>query len=236
MRDDGTAPARGEWSFDESVTERFDDMLERSIPDYYGMRDLVRRIGLRFVQPHTDVVDLGCSRGGALASLLDHVPDSTRLVGVETSRPMLEAARARFRREPRVDVVDLDLRESYPDAHASLTLAVLTVMFVPVEYRLRLLGEVFRSTVPGGAFVMVEKVLGSDPAADALLSHVYREHKLTTGYTADEIDRKRLALEGRLVPLVGAFNEEQLRRAGFATVECFWRSMNFAGWVAIRER
>ena len=63
---DTTMPS-GKWRFDGDVTAAFDDMLERSIPQYNVMRDAVVSVGRTFVQPMTDVVDIGCSRGEALA-------------------------------------------------------------------------------------------------------------------------------------------------------------------------
>jgi len=30
-------------------------------------------------------------------------------------------------------------------------------------------------------------------------------------------------------------NEQMLSAAGFKYIECFWRYLNFCGWVAIRE-
>jgi tRNA (cmo5U34)-methyltransferase len=44
-----------------------------------------------------------------------------------------------------------------------------------------------------------------------------------------------LALEGVLVPVTAAWNEQLLKGAGFSQVECFWRWMNFAGWVAVKD-
>lgn len=63
---DQTVPT-GQWEFDEGVTAVFDNMLARSIPQYEEMRRLVFEIGCRYVKPHTDIVDLGCSRGEAMA-------------------------------------------------------------------------------------------------------------------------------------------------------------------------
>ena len=45
----------------------------------------------------------------------------------------------------------------------------------------------------------------------------------------------RASLEGVLVPVTAEWNEAMLHAAGFRQVECFWRWMNFAGWLAIRE-
>jgi tRNA (cmo5U34)-methyltransferase len=64
---------------------------------------------------------------------------------------------------------------------------------------------------------------------------LYHALKQSNGYSREDIDRKRFALEGVLVPVTARWNEELLRGAGFGEVDCFWRWMNFAGWVAVRE-
>ena len=69
MLDEGYAAPK--WEFDEFVTQVFDDMLERSIPQYGVMRDSVLAAAMPFQQSHTDIVDLGCSRGGAIAPFID---------------------------------------------------------------------------------------------------------------------------------------------------------------------
>ena len=55
--------AGDKWKFNDEVTDVFDEMLERSIPDYFGMRRNTTELALRFAQPGTSIVDLGCSRG-----------------------------------------------------------------------------------------------------------------------------------------------------------------------------
>ena len=57
---------RGAWQFDQEVTAVFDDMLQRSIPQYNAMRMVTYEVGRRFVQPGTAIIDMGCSRGQAL--------------------------------------------------------------------------------------------------------------------------------------------------------------------------
>jgi len=63
---------------------------------------------------------------------------------------------------------------------------------------------------------------------------LYYRLKSANGYSQEEIQRKRMSLEGVLVPVTAAWNEELLRQAGFQQVDCFWRWMNFAGWVALK--
>jgi len=232
-RDTGYAADR--WAFDDEVTRVFDDMLERSIPQYRTMRSLVHAVGRKFVHSHSTVVDLGCSRGEALAPFAGHV---RRLVGLEVSEPMLQAAAARFGDRPDVELMHADLRHGVglegEGWEATLVLSVLTLMFVPVEYRPGLLAEVYELLRPVGALILVEKVLGSSGRVHRLLTDLYYDGKRQAGYDQDAIDRKRLALEGVLVPLTASANEELLAGAGFREVECFWRCGPFVAWVAVK--
>jgi tRNA (cmo5U34)-methyltransferase len=232
----GHLPTGQRWEFDESVTDVFDDMLERSIPQYAVMRDAVHDAARRHVVPGASIVDLGCSRGGALARFVEELGAANRYFGVDVSEPMLEAARERFRGHAGIVHVDrLDLRESYPDVGgACVTMAVLTLQFVPINYRQKIVQTVYEQTRPGGAFVVVEKVLGSGSRVDDLMVDAYHALKARNGYTREEIDRKRLALEGVLVPVTARWNEELLRSAGFREVDCIWRWFNFAAWVAVK--
>lgn len=229
-------PSGARWAFDESVAACFDDMLERSIPQHAEMRRLVTALGLRYVRANSDVLDLGCSRGDALAPFIERAADARSFVGVEISPPMLAAAAERFRDvpPPRVQLLSLDLRSAFPVAVPSLVLSVLTLQFVPIEYRQRIVRAVFEALLPGGAFILVEKILGADGVLDAVLVDEYLALKVASGYTPEEIARKRLALEGALVPITAEWNESMLRHAGFAHVDCFWRWCNFAGWIALK--
>lgn len=86
----------------------------------------------------------------------------------------------------------------------------------------------------GGALIFVEKVLGSTADLDGVMVDTYYALKAQNGYSQEQIERKRLSLEGVFVPVTAKWNEELLYSAGFAEVDCFWRWMNFAGWIAIK--
>jgi tRNA (cmo5U34)-methyltransferase len=149
---------------------------------------------------------------------------------------MLAAARARFVGEqaPELQLYALDLRSAFPVCVPSLVLSVLTLQFIPIEHRQRLVQNVFDALLPGGAFIVVEKVLGASSALDTLFVDEYLALKSRHGYSDAEIARKRLALEGVLVPITAEWNEAMFRRAGFLHVDCFWRWCNFAGWLCVK--
>jgi tRNA (cmo5U34)-methyltransferase len=226
------------WQFDAEVAHVFDDMLKRSIPQYDVMRRTVFELACAYVKDNDTIVDLGCSRGEALAPFVQKFGAYNHYIGVDVSEPMLDAARERFQGMINCGLVDIracDLRSAYPPAKAAVTLCVLTLQFTPIEHRQKILRTIYQHTKPGGALILVEKVLGATADLDTLMVERYYTLKAENGYTQEQIERKRLSLEGVLVPVTAHWNEELLRTAGFSQVDCFWRWMNFAGWIAVKD-
>jgi len=235
MKDEITAT--GKWEFDDDVTKAFDDMLKRSIPQYDIMRKAVFDIGCKFVKQGTDIVDLGTSRGESVDALIKKFGAWNRFHLVDRSPAMLTILKDRYKgyiESGVVNVRDTDLRSDFPSVRASLVQSVLTIQFIPIEYRQRIIQSIYNSLNPGGAFIIVEKLLGNTSDLNDLMVNLYYNLKRENKYTDDQIERKRLSLEGVLVPVTARWNEELLSQAGFREVDCFWRWMNFAAWVAVR--
>jgi tRNA (cmo5U34)-methyltransferase len=232
---DKTIP-EGPWLFNDGVTKVFDNMLERSIPGFADMRSLTTQLACRYAQPGTFVLDLGCSRGGSLEPIIDVLGSKQRYLGVEISDPMRKAASERFvsRTEIDIKIIDMDLRLDFPSVESSVILSILTIQFIPIEYRQAILASAYSSLRSGGAFILVEKILGTNAHLNSTFVDLYYGMKGRNGYTEEEINSKRIALEGVLVPVTANWNEQLLKDAGFSQVECFWRNLNFAGWIAIK--
>lgn len=227
-----TLQPEGPWDFDADVTEVFDDMLARSIPQYEMMRDAVYRLGTSVLKDDDWIIDLGSSRGEAVARLIERT--KCRATLVEVSEPMREVLRTRFKDDDRVRVRSLDLRHSFPEHEAGLILSVLTLMFIPINYRQRVIQRAYDALRPGGAFIVVEKLLGQSADLDFKFQTFYHALKHDSGYDYESIDRKAASLEGVLVPVTAAWNIELLRQAGFRQIDCFWRWFNFGGFIAIK--
>jgi tRNA (cmo5U34)-methyltransferase len=225
------------WTFDGDVTAVFDDMLARSIPQYAVMRDAVYQLACRYIQPRTAVVDLGSSRGEAVAKLVSHYAMVNRFHLTDVSEPMLAALRERFAHDIAINTVRVqhcDLRSDFPLCEPSVVLCILTLQFTPIEYRQQIVQTIYDKLLPHGALILVEKVLGATAPINQLMVDIYYDMKREHGYTEEQIQRKRMALEGVLVPVTAAWNEALLDQAGFRQVDCFWRWCNFAGWLAVK--
>lgn len=239
----GNAPEDGgKWEFGKDVAAVFDDMLARSIPNYPDLRKITTDAAVllagRFEDPY--IVDLGASRGAALAPIVERLGDGARYLATDVSDPMLEACRERFAEEIEAGslrVENADLRAGLPSLEGSPSVYVLslTLQFIPIEYRQMILRGLYRSLSPGGGLIITEKVLGVAAESNELLVDLYYGLKRENGYSDEAIERKRLSLEGVLVPLTAEMNEDWISAAGFELVECIWAWANFRAWIAIKR-
>lgn len=227
----------GKWEFNQAVTDCFDEMLERSIPQYETMRDLVTKIGRRYLKINRAVVDIGCSNGLAVEPFVrENALDHTFYL-FDVSQPMLEACGKRFGYQSHNEnffIQNYDITKGLPDMKACLVLSILTLQFTPIEYRQKIVQSIYDRLDKGGALILVEKVLGNTNEIDEMFVSEYYRLKSENAYTEEQIAAKRKSLEGVLVPITAEWNEGLLRSAGFSKVDCFWRYLNFAGLVAVK--
>lgn len=230
------------WEFDAAVADCFSDMLSRSIPQYNVMRDLSAQLVVDMTNnnKNINILDIGCSDGLMIQSMLEKFKgDCVRFTGVDISEPMLERAKARFdivnqTSKNKVVVQNCDLRYDFPVNNYSAITSILSLQFIPIEYRQQILQEIYNNLVQGGVFIFVEKVLGNTADLNKLFVKNYYDLKEKNGYSKEQIERKRLSLEGVLVPVTSSWNEHLLQQAGFREIDVFWRYLNFVGYIAIK--
>lgn len=229
--------ASGKWKFDKEVTEVFENMLSRSIPDILNLRNTVTKLIVRYAKTGTTVLDLGCSQGGAIKKSLELIRQDVKFLGVEVSPSMRTFAKKnleKYIKTGKVEIINCDLKTDFPDTKNTVVLSVLTLQFIPIEYRQAIVAKVFNSLESGGIFILVEKILGDNSPGNQLLENLYYDLKGRNGYTQEEILKKRKSLEGVLVPVTSQWNEELMHQAGFKYVQKFWQQLNFSGWVALK--
>ena len=228
-----------QFSFDQDVAAVFDDMLERSIPYYRDLQQLIARFSSHFVKPNSVLYDLGCSTGTTLKEIINITKaQQTHYLGVDLSRPMIEKARASLSSDfpdESVTLMTHDLNNPLifkaPCYFMSL---ILSLQFTAIQRRLPLLNNIYKSLEPGGALVLVEKIHLETPLLESLYTREYHHFKEDNGYSPLEINRKQRALKQTLLPLSLTQNTQLLMDAGFSTITPFYQWLNFAGLIAIK--
>lgn len=130
-----------------TVAEQW-DQVRREL--FGGEVDL--HLALALIDPASAVGDLGCG-SGHLAELL--APHVARLVAVDGSVEMADAARARLSAQPNVDVRHGDL-EQLPIGDGELDLAVLSLVLHYVPEPARVIAEAHRVLSPSGRLIVLD--------------------------------------------------------------------------------
>ena len=227
-----------DWIFDKRVVEVFDDMVSRSVPFYQETHQMAVDLAKRFVQPDTEIVDLGCSTATLLISTQRAIDiPKARYIGVDNSKSMLSEAKRKAEEAgcaANTVFVEADIEKELPFSNASVVFMNYTLQFIRPLHRERLLTAINERLCPGGCLVILEKVLSEHSVFNRMYIEIYHEFKRNAGYNDDEIARKRESLENIMVPFRVGENIELMTRAGFGTVDMFFKWYNWVGYVAVK--
>ena len=224
-----------DFSFGGPTAQVFDDMVNRSVPFYAEIQNMVTELSCDFATPGSTVYDLGCSTGTTLLKL-DHLlePD-IRLMGLDNAADMLALARDKVKTARRpIGFVLADFEEPLLLEQASVVLMVLTLQFVRPLRREQVVRMICNALPHQGAFILVEKIVSTSGLFNRLFIKHYYDYKKRNGYSELEIAQKREALENVLIPYRLEENLALLKQAGFRKSEVFFRWYNFCGIVAIK--
>ncbi len=224
-----------DFKFNRKVACVFDDMVIRSVPFYEEMQRMISELATDHFQDNTNIYDLGCSTGATLIRMNDSIPSNIQFIGIDDSPDMLEKCReklkeAGFERPVKLQVADLNAGVNIIDA--SVVIVCLTLQFVRPINRDRLLKSIYNGLVPGGAVIIIEKIIAEDSTFNRDFIKYYYDMKRRNNYSEMEISQKREALENVLIPYKLSENIIMLREAGFSQCEIFFKWYNFSGFIA----
>jgi len=223
------------FTFDRRVARVFPDMIQRSVPGYATVINMIAVLASRYVESDTRCYDLGCSLGASSVAMSQGIGGrGCRIIGVDNSLEMLIQAREHIARHESgtpidllcADVLEMEIRD------ASMVVLNFTLQFIPVEQRLELLSRIHRGLRPGGILVLSEKISFDDPQQEALQIEMHHAFKRANGYDDLEISRKRDALENVLIPETLETHRSRLREAGFRRADLWFQCFNFVSLVA----
>ena len=231
----------GEFTFDEEVARVFPDMISRSVPGYASILSMIEQLTARYVQPDTNVYDLGCSLGAATRLMHGQMPGSCTLHAVDSSSAMIERLRSEINswssdgKRPAcgLEIHQADVRD-FTLQRASFVVLNFTLQFLHPDERAELLSRIFHALQPGGALLLSEKVRFEDSQVDNLLIDLHHDFKRAHGYSDLEIAQKRTAIENRLIPESLETHIHRLRSLGFGLVTPWFQCFNFASILAVK--
>jgi tRNA (cmo5U34)-methyltransferase len=225
------------FEFNSDVARVFDDMLERSVPLYRECQDLTVNWCKSLATPDKCVYDLGCSTGTLLLLLAKSIPITHRvtLIGVDNSAAMISKARKKLNElSNTVNLIEANIDDSFLFNDSCAVVMNYTLQFIPTKNRAPLLKKIYKSLMPGGGFILNEKVLSENELLSNTFAEMHHDFKQGHGYSKMEISKKRDALENVLIPLKLSKTMALVRDAGFTNVDIFFKWNNFAGLIALK--
>ncbi len=224
-----------QFEFDEEVASVFDDMLDRSVPFYREVLDLVSELVVKNCEKNDRVCDLGSSTATTLLEIYKKSDKNLHLVGIDNSKAMVE----RSKRKISAFGADIEIKEGdfiideIPTS--KVILANYTLQFVRPAKRAALVKKIYNSLQKGGLFIFNEKVIYEDNKLHKQMIDIYYDFKKKMGYSEYEIAKKREALENVLIPYSDEENITMAKYAGFKRVDIIFKWANFTCFLAKKD-
>lgn len=209
----------GNWTFN-VLPGQAGRRSEKQSPWYAMATAAVAMIARPYIPQGGKVYDLGCAVGNVGRVLAPTLHErEARLVALDECRDMVAAYRGPGR------AITADVAR-YPYKAFDVGIAFLTLMFLSVPERRRLLATLRGKVKPGGAIIVVDKEESPGGYPATVLSRLTWDCKLRQGAEPGAVMRKELSLSGVQRPLYKG-------ELGSDAVEVF-RFGDFAGWLIER--
>ena len=223
--------------FDETVVDVFPDMINRSVPGYSTIINLIGVLAQQYAKPNTHLYDLGCSLGAASLSMRHRVTQpGCEIIAVDNAEAMVNRFNKILQRDTSMtpvhthcaDIQDIEI------SNASVVVMNFTLQFIPMEIRLDVLHRIYQGLNQGGCFILSEKLSFPDKQEHDAQIEFHHAFKKSNGYSELEIAQKRSALEKVLIPETSDVHVQRLKDTGFSQVYPWFQCFNFASFIAIK--
>ncbi|MBT5241277.1 MAG: class I SAM-dependent methyltransferase [Rhodospirillaceae bacterium] len=220
--------------FDREMSEHYDSFVQRLIPDYVRIHELVvAQLGLA-LEEHARVLVVGAGTCTEILTLADF--DQTWIfTAVEPSAPMVDVARARIEAAGLSDRVEfhvgtIDTLEDQGPFDAAT--AILMMQFVPVEEKAAVFNDISTRLKPQAPLVMAHMIGDPDSDEHALAMQAWRDHMEET--LKDRASEVYANVSDTLHFMPDNAQTTALKDVGFTEVVRFHTKMVFGAWIAIK--
>ena len=225
-----------DFAFDARVVAAFPDMIQRSVPGYSSLVNMIGILAARHLQADTRCYDLGCSLGAVSLSIQQRAYVACELVAVDNAAAMIIQCGERLLAD---DNISVSLRQAdiqdITIENASVVVLNFTLQFIPLADRLALLQKIYAGLNDGGIIILSEKLAFEADEKQDFFTDFHHDFKRANGYSDLEISQKRSALENVLIPETLAAHQQRLAEAGFSSSDVWFQCANFVSLVAVKK-
>ena len=212
------------WTFETpEIAAGFDDHVREQLPWYDMVTDAVVYIVRNYLTDDNTVVDVGSSTGNVIHKLMPLLLErKAYAVALEKSPTMVDVLKKRFESHHNVSVVCDDVRHGGVNK-SQVIVVFLTLMFIPVHERQRVIDRLKANLLKGGVLIVVDKVCDHGGYFATVLKRLGMHWKIQQGAELGAVTTKEMSLAGVQIP----FDPSMLG----VDAKQFFRMGEFAGWV-----
>src|SRR5699024_8604989 len=149
---------------------------------YDEIHSLIVKMSEWFLEDNTNMYDIGTSTAKALKGIYKSSNKDVNYIGIDNSEDMLSEVGAMWRDKFELmvsDAQDIDIH------NASYVTSVLTLQFIPERDRQGIINNIYKGLNKGGAFVLVEKILGDTSQINNVWEGLYHDMKMENGLSKE---------------------------------------------------
>jgi tRNA (cmo5U34)-methyltransferase len=186
------------WTFkDNDVANSFDDHVREQLPWYDLVTEAVRHLILSYIPQGGRMLDIGASTGNLTSGFNDLAARNVCVAAYDDSPDMI----VKYKGQGNIECADIvELANNNLIGEFDVCVLFLTVMFIPVSKRAKLMEHLMSKCRVGGCIIVVDKSTMKGGYLGTVLARMALKFKLSAGASPDEILKKDLSLSGVQMP------------------------------------
>lgn len=223
-----------QWNFGGTVVKSFDDHVSKSVPLYHEGHDLIINFSDYFIRQGTACYDIGSSTGSLTYKLATKHKSKSNVdfIGLEKEVDMIKYAKEKYYLDNLSflcsDIVEEEIQP------CSYVVSYYLLQFIEEKHRQEVINKIYNALIPGGAFILFEKVYAENGFLQDVLNGIYFDFKEKQGFSHAEIIAKAQSIRGVLNSQTSSQNIAFLKESGFNHIAKVLKYCNFEGYLAVK--
>lgn len=233
------------WESKETV-EYYSRTVNLFVPKRNEMLSVISRLATEHVPENPKILDIGSGYGDVTAGILKIKLHSSAYL-MDISDEMNRLSHERFQNNPDIHIIKHNLNEDIlgatPEREFDAVVSCLALHHIAYENRVRLYHSIKKILKPGSVFINSDLFKCESPVIDqweydawieGITGRIRDQQGIEPSF--DEIKNTQLEISRRTEDKPGTIWEMQndMREAGFKSVDCLWKYLNFAILVAVK--
>jgi tRNA (cmo5U34)-methyltransferase len=233
------------WESKETV-EYYSRTVNLFVPKRNEMLSIISRLATRHVSENPKILDIGSGYGDVTADILKLKPHSYAYL-MDISDEMNRLSQERFQKNPDIHIIKHNLHEDILGATSERefdsVVSCLALHHIAFEKRVGLYRSIREILKPDGVFINSDLFKCESPVINQwefdtwiewITCRIRDQQGIETSF--DEVKNTQLEISRRTDDKPGTIWDMQndMREAGFHSVDCVWKYQNFAILVAVK--